>query len=258
MKISAVQLLVSDKDSAADRFAAAADAVAVEAAAGADLVVLPEMWPVGYFAFDDYASSAESLDGPLAGRLSGLAARHGVHLCAGSMVERDGDQLFNTTMLFDRAGSLAASYRKIHLFGYGSKEQHILTPGSTPTVVTIEGVAVGLSTCYDVRFPEQYRLMVDAGAELFVVVAGWPFPRLAAWQCLTRARAIENQAALVACNAAGVQGGSVFAGSSLAFNVWGMSLGELDDRAGVLRVDIDPEAIRAARADYPALADRRL
>lgn len=258
MRVSAVQLLVSGDESAADRLAAARRAVTAEAARGADLVVLPEMWPVGYFAFDDYADAAEALDGPLPSALSAVAAASSVHLAAGSMVERDGPRLYNTTLLYDRSGLLTASYRKIHLFGYGSQEQRILTPGTAPVVVDVDGLAVGLSTCYDLRFPELYRRMVDAGAEVFVVVAGWPFPRLDAWRCLARARAIENQAAFVGCNAAGRQGAAVFAGASLAFNAWGTPLGELDDRPGVLRVDIDPEAVRAARADFPALADRRL
>jgi predicted amidohydrolase len=258
MRISAVQLKVSGDESAADRLDAVRRAVTDEAARGADLVVLPEMWPVGYFAFDGYQSAGEPLDGPLATALAEVAATSSVTLVAGSMVERDGDDLFNTTMLFDRSGSLVASYRKIHLFGYGSKEQQILTPGTDVTVADVDGLTVGLSTCYDLRFPELYRRMVDAGSELFVVVAGWPFPRLDAWRCLARARAIENQAAFVGCNAAGSQGRSVFAGASVAFNAWGTPLGELDDRPGMLRVDIDPEAIRAARADFPALVDRRL
>ena len=258
MRVAAVQLQVKDGETPADRLAAVRQAVADEAARGADLVVLPEMWPVGYFAFDEYRAAGEQCDGPLATALSSTAADAAVHLVAGSMVERDGDQLHNTTLLFDRDGTLKATYRKVHLFGYGSQEQQILTPGSDVAVAVVDGLAIGLSTCYDLRFPELYRRMVDAGAECFVVVAGWPFPRLDAWRCLGRARAIENQAFLVGCNAAGMQRGSRFAGASMAFNAWGTPMGELDDRAGVLRVDLEPEAVRAARADFPALADRRL
>lgn len=258
MRISAIQLHVADDETAADRLTAVRRAVADEAARGADLVVLPEMWAVGYFAFGGYSAAGEPLDGPLASALSQVAAAAGVHLAAGSIVERDGDKLHNTTLLFDRAGSLSATYRKIHLFGYGSQEHQILTAGAEIVVVDVDGLAIGLSTCYDLRFPELYRRMVGAGAELFAVVAGWPFPRLDAWRCLSRARAIENQAAFIGCNAAGTQGGSRFAGASIAFNAWGTPMGELDDRPGVLQVDIDPAAIRAARADFPALADRRL
>lgn len=258
MRISAVQMLVRPDESPDARLEAARSAIAAEAEGGADVVVLPEMWSVGYFDFDGYAASAEPIDGRLATALADAARQSGVHLCAGSMVERDGDQLYNTTVLFDRSGTRVAGYRKIHLYGYGSKEQRILTPGADPVVTAVDGLSVGLSTCYDIRFPELYRRMVDAGAELFLVVAGWPFPRVDAWRCLARARAIENQAALVGCNAAGAQSGSTFAGSSIAFNAWGTPLGELDDRPGVLRVDIDAAAIASARAEFPALADRRL
>jgi predicted amidohydrolase len=146
----------------------------------------------------------------------------------------------------------------VHLFGYGSREQELLTPGDHPVVVPLDRARVGLTTCYDLRFPELYRRMVDDGAELFLVVAGWPFPRLDAWRTLGRARAIENQAALVACNAAGRQAGSTYAGASYACGPWGSVLGELDDRPGVLRVDVDLAEVAACRRAFPALRDRVL
>lgn len=261
MRIAAVQLLVSDAESPTSRLEAARQAVRAEAARGADLIMLPEMWLPGFFAFDDYPEVAEPLDGPTATALSKLATECGVHLCAGSLVERSAEGpagLHNTTVLFGPDGALTASYRKIHLYGYGSREQELLTPGREVVTCEINGVRVGLSTCYDLRFPELYRVAATEGAELFAVVAGWPFPRVDAWRCLARARAIENQAALVGCNAAGKQGSGVFAGASVAFNAWGTPLGELDYRPGVLRVDIDPDDIRAARAEFPALRDRVL
>lgn len=259
MKIAAVQLLVRDGDEPSDRREAVAAAVAQQAAAGADLVVLPEMWLPGYFAFDSYAEVGEDLSGGLVtGQMAELAREHSVYLCAGSLVERHEGQLFNTTLLFDRAGRRVASYRKIHLYGYGSREQQLLTPGAEIVTCDVEGATVGLSTCYDLRFPELYRSMVDRGAELLVVVAGWPFPRLVAWQCLLRARAIENQAFVVGCNASGVQSGSTYLGASSAFDPWGLCLGELGDRPGVLTVTIGEKAVSDARATFPALADRRL
>lgn len=256
MRIAAIQLLVTDEDPPAQRLQAACEQVRAEAAGGADLVVLPEMWLPGFFAFDEYAAVAEPLDGPTATSLSKLAAETSVSLCAGSFVEQSQGRLHNTTLLFGPDGTLVASYRKVHLFGYGSRERELLTRGTEVAVCEVDGVHVGLSTCYDLRFPELYRAQVDAGAELFVVVAGWPFPRVDAWRCLARARAIEDQAAVVACNAAGRQGGATFAGTSVAYNAWGTPLGELDDRPGVLRVDVDPGQVRSARADFPALRDR--
>lgn len=256
MRIAAIQLLVSDEAKPAERLDAVRTAVRDEAERGAELVVLPEMWLPGFFGFDSYAEVAERLDGPTVTALATLAADTGVRLCAGSLVERSDAGLHNTTLLFERTGELVATYRKIHLYGYGSREQQLLVRGTEVVTYDLGGVRVGLSTCYDLRFPELYRKAVELGAELFLVVAGWPFPRVDAWRCLARARAIENQAAVVACNAAGRQGNGVFAGTSVAFNAWGTPLGELDDRPGVLRVDVDPADVRVARDDFPALRDR--
>jgi predicted amidohydrolase len=259
MKLAAVQLSISDADSPSDRLALVEQAVATEAGNGADLVLLPEMWLPGYFGFDGYGAVAEDLaSGPTVARLAALARRDSVYLCAGSLVERCGDKMFNSTLLFDPEGSRVAVYRKIHLFGYGSREQDLLTPGRDIVTVDIAGCRVGLSTCYDLRFPELYREQVDQGAEMFLIVAGWPFPRVEAWRCLLQARAIENQAFVVACNAAGIQTGSTFAGASAAFDPWGVCLGSLDHRPGVLHLDVRVEDAFDARAEFPALADRRL
>lgn len=256
--VHAVQLKVSDVDTPEQRLVAVRRHVADSAAAGADLVVLPEMWFQGYFAFDSYVDRAEPIDGPLATALGGLAAEHGVNLLAGSFAERADTGIHNTTLLFDREGARRAAYRKIHLYGYGSKEQQILTPGTEVVTAEIDGITFGIATCYDMRFPELFRLLVDQGAEAFLVVAGWPFPRVGAWRTLAGARATENQAAMVACNCAGSQLGATYAGATVAFDPWGTCLGELDARPGVLRAEVDPQVIADARREFPALADRRL
>ena len=130
----------------------------------------------------------------------------------------------------------------------------MLEPGAEVGSVRCEDTTIGFATCFDLRYPELFRGLIDRGSEVFVVVSAWPFPRLAAWQTMIRARAIENQAAIVACNCAG----GPFLGATQAYDAWGISLGELSERPGVLRVELDVEAVRAARADFPALADRRL
>jgi predicted amidohydrolase len=146
----------------------------------------------------------------------------------------------------------------VHLFGYGSREVSLLTPGTTVRACPTALGTVGISTCYDLRFPELYRLQVDGGAELFLVAAAWPRARLAHWQLLLRARALENQAFLAACGAAGRQGDVVLSGRSAVVDPWGAVLAEAGDTAGTLTVEVDLGEVARARKDFPALADRRL
>jgi predicted amidohydrolase len=218
-------------------------------------VLLPELWATGYFAFDDYAATAEPLDGPLVTAMGAAARAAGVTLHAGSMVERDeAGHLHNTSLLFDPSGTLVHTYRKVHLFGYGSREQELLTPGDA---VGAYG-SVALSTCYDLRFPELFRTQVDAGSQLFLVAAAWPLSRLAHWQLLLRSRALENQSYLLACNAAGRQGGVELAGRSAVVDPWGEVVAEAGAGPGTLTAEIDTDLPVRARKEFPALADRRL
>ena len=251
MRVALVQTEVDGRTPLAERVAAVTGQVA---GLRADLVLLPELWATGYFAFDDYAATAEPLDGPIVQALSAAAKAASVTLYGGSIVERDGDRIFNTSLLFGPDGTLLHTYRKVHLFGYGSREQELLTPGST-----VDGHGtMALSTCYDLRFPELFRAQVDAGSQLFLVAAAWPAARLAHWQLLLRSRALENQSYLLACNAAGHQGTVALAGRSAVVDPWGQVLAEAGDSAEVLTVEIDPELPGRARAEFPALADRRL
>jgi predicted amidohydrolase len=253
MRVTLIQTEIDGSRPMAERVAGVVEQVA--ARAGDDLVLLPELWATGYFAFDDYAATAEPLDGPLVRALGAAAARAAVTLHAGSIVERDdAGRLHNTSLLFDPDGTLVHTYRKVHLFGYGSREQELLTPG--------DGVGgrgqLALSTCYDLRFPELFRAQVDGGAQLFLVAAAWPLARLAHWQVLLRARALENQSFLLACNAAGRQGEIELAGRSSVVDPWGTVLAEAGARPQTLTVDIDPDLALRARKEFPALADRRL
>lgn len=252
MRVTLIQTEVDGSLSLADRVAGVAEQVA---ACTGDLALLPELWATGYFAFDDYATTAQPLDGPLVRAMGAAAASAGVVLHAGSVVERDSaGRLFNTSLLFDRDGTLAHTYRKVHLFGYGSREQELLTPGER---VGAHG-QLALSTCYDLRFPELFRTQVDDGSQLFLVAAAWPLARLEHWQLLLRARALENQSFLLACNAAGRQGEVELAGRSAVVDPWGTVLAEAGAGPQTLTVEIDPDLATRARKEFPALADRRL
>jgi predicted amidohydrolase len=253
IRVASLQLEVSAAEPKAERV----DRVAreIESLAGADLVLLPEIWNVGYFNFARYADEAEPLDGPTIERLADAARAAGTWLLAGSIVEASEGDLFNTSVLLDRAGAVRASYRKIHLFGYGSREQELLTRGAAPTVVGTELGTVGLATCYDLRFPELFRAMVDGGAELFLVTSAWPYPRVEAWTMLNRVRAHENLAWLISANCAG--GDPVpCCGRSMVVDPWGTAVAAAGDRPAVVVAEIDPGAAVAARADFPALRDR--
>ena len=253
MRVTLIQTEIDGRLPFAERVAGVA--ARVRECAGADLVLLSELWATGYFAFDDYAATAQPLDGPLTGALSAAARDAGVTLHGGSMVERDdAGRLFNTSLLFGPDGALRHTYRKVHLFGYGSREQELLTPGSA-----VAGTGtLALSTCYDLRFPELFRAQVDGGSQLFLVAAAWPLARLAHWQLLLRARALENQSFLLACNAAGHQGQVALAGRSAVVDPWGTVLAEAGPDAETLTVELDPDLAVRARKEFPALADRRL
>ena len=252
MRVTLIQTEVDGSLPLAERVAGVAAQVA---ACTGDLVLLPELWATGYFAFDDYAATAQPLDGPVVRAMGAAAAAAGVVLHAGSMLERDeAGRLFNTSLLFDRDGTLLHTYRKVHLFGYGSREQELLSPGER---VGAHG-RLALSTCYDLRFPELFRAQVDDGSQLFLVAAAWPLARLEHWQLLLRARALENQSFLLACNAAGRQGEVELAGRSAVVDPWGTVLAEAGDGPDTLTVEIDPDLAVRARKEFPALADRRL
>ena len=153
---------------------------------------------------------------------------------------------------------MLGTYRKVHLFGYGSEEQALLGAGERVVTVETDLGTIGLSTCYDLRYPESYRMMVDAGAEVFLVASAWPNARLEHWQLLTRTRALERQAFLVAANLAGANAGVDLAGRSVVVDPWGVPVADAGrgERTAVADVDLDDD--RAAREEFPALADRRI
>lgn len=254
MKATVLQMEVADRSKAE----AVARALAlVDAAPPSDLIVMPEMWPTGFFSFERYRAEAEPLDGPTVAALAARARARRAHILMGSLAERAGEACYNTAVLLDPAGRIAARYRKFHLFGYQSREKEILSPGVEAVVAETPWGPTGIATCYDLRFPEFFRGMLDLGARFFLVASAWPLARLEAWRLFCRARAHENLACLIACNGAGVNQGVRLAGHSLVVDALGGLLGEAGEGEEVLIVDIDPDHVARARAEFPALSDRR-
>jgi predicted amidohydrolase len=227
-------------------------------AQGSDLILLPEIWPTGYFHFQRYAQDAESITGPLVRALQEKTSQLGCHVFMGSFVEREGADLFNTSLLLNPRGEIVTSYRKIHLFGYQSAESRLLKRGTQLGIAQLPWGKVGLSTCYDLRFPELYRKLVDEGVQAFLVTSAWPKVRLEAWTLFNRCRAHENLAHLISCNCAGQSQGNVFAGHSMTVDPMGCVLAEAGDEEQILISEIDTEVVDKVRKEFPALSDRVL
>ena len=224
-----------------------------------DMVVLPELWHVGAFDVDAAREHAQPIDGPLVEALSGLAREHGVWLHGGSFAELAEDgQHFNTSVLFSPDGELAAAYRKVHLFGFDGGETVLMSGGDELFVVETPLGPTGLATCYDLRFPELFRALVDGGATAFLIASGWPTPRIGHWDVLTQARAIENQAWLLACNEVGQQPGIRLGGHSVVVSPTGEVVAQAGEEPEVLVVEVDPDAATRWRAQFPVLEDIRI
>ncbi|WP_405778666.1 carbon-nitrogen family hydrolase [Streptomyces sp. NBC_00859] len=257
MRASLLQIAVNPAESPGSRRLRVAELVREQA--GADLVVLPELWPVGAFAYRSFESEAEPLDGPTHRAMAKAARDAGVWLHAGSIVERDpGGPLYNTSLVFTPDGELSAVYRKIHRFGFDKGEAVLMSAGDELVTVDLPDTTLGLATCYDLRFPELFRGLTDMGARLLVVPAGWPERRRSHWTLLAQARAVENQAYVLACGSAGTHAGVEQAGHSIVVDPWGEVLAEAGPGEEVLTVELDPAFVATTREQFPALKDRRL
>ena len=221
---------------------------------GADLVVLPEA-----FARDfgdpgsDLAPYAEELDGPFVTEVERVSTERGTTIVAG-MFEQTGEAPYNTVVVRGRA---QADYRKIHLYdSFGYRESDVLAAGPIePAVFDLDGTTVGVMTCYDLRFPELARRLVDAGAEVIVVPAAWVAGpgKVHHWRTLATARAIENTAYVAAVG----QPGPRYTGHSLVVGPAGELVAELEDGDHVLVATVDHDTLADARATNPSLANRR-
>jgi predicted amidohydrolase len=250
-----------------DRNLAAADRLTREAAkAGAELVVLPEKWPV-LGTPEQTIAAAEPFDGPILAWAKALARELGIDLVAGSFSERVGDDERgrNTSIHVGPDGELRASYRKIHMFdvevgGRVYRESEHEAPGDEIVLSeTADGTGLGLTICYDVRFPELYRILAVRGAEIVTVPAAFTLATTRDhWEVLLRARAIEGQAFVVAANQVGEHAPGIRSGGrSMIVDPWGVVLATAPDTETFVVAELDLDRQAEIRRTLPSLANRR-
>jgi len=264
LRVAAVQM--NSRDEKAANLETALGLIDRAAAAGARLVALPEVWP--YLGPDaGNRANAEPIPGPTIDRLADRARRHGVYLHAGSIheVRPDDPRLFNTTVVIDPDGDIVARYRKIHMFDVvldgvaDYEESATVSPGDELVVLDVDGTAVGLAICYDLRFPELFRILALRGAEVILLPAAFTLTTgKDHWETLIRARAIENGVFMVAPAQIGQHPpGNWCYGRSLIVDPWGTVLATAPDVETVITADLDRALLRQVRRQIPSLANRQ-
>ena len=263
MRVAAVQM--SSNGDKVRNLECAERLVRAAAADGAGLIALPEKWNL-LAAGEELAAGAESLDGPSLSAARSWASELGVHLLAGSIAERteEGERAFNTSVLIGPGGEDLAVYRKIHMFdveagGVAYRESEHEQPGEEIVSAPVDGVELGLTVCYDLRFPELYRILAVRGARLIAV----PSAFTAAtgrdhWEVLLRARAIEDQVFVIAPNQVGEAPPHYSSwGHSAIVDPWGVVLAVAPDEECFVAADLDLAAQERVREQLPSLANRR-
>ena len=252
LKLAVVQPALAEGKCAANWRAARA-ALERAGSAGADLVVLPEMWLTGY-AYRSLAELSEQTPESLE-RVGALARRNGYSV-VGSWAERaDDGYLYNTACLIGPDGRVRARYRKVHLFGPMKEDRHFVR-GRSVAVVDLEIGRVGIALCYDLRFPELSRKMALAGAELLLYPSQWPEGRLGHFHTLLAARAIENQVFVAGVNRTGRSAAVQFGGGSTVIGPRGEVLAQLGGEVACAQTDLDLDQVAAAREAITYLAGR--
>jgi predicted amidohydrolase len=264
MRVAVCQL--NSRDDRAANLASARGLLRQAAQAGADFAVLPEF--VDYLGRRRGEPTPETVDGEFAEFFAAAARELNLWVLAGSFREQaaDGERAHNTSLVFDRSGSRVAAYRKIHLYDVeipgkvSYAESKAIAPGDELVVADVEGVPVGLSICYDLRFPELYRALAVAGAKVLVVPAAFmAHTGRDHWEVLLRARAIENQCYVVAAGQIGDhEPNRTCFGRSMVIDPWGTVVAQAPDVPGVTVADLDLGRVDTVRAELPSLANRRL
>jgi deaminated glutathione amidase len=256
---------MNSQDDKHANIATALDLIDRAAATGARLVTLPEVWP--YLGPDESQDPAETIPGPITELLAERARRHGIYIHSGSIYEkRPGDPgMYNTTVVLDPAGEIIARYSKIHMYdvvldGVAEyQESASITPGDEIAITEIDGIPVGLTICYDLRFPELFRILALKGAQAIILPAAFTLMTgKDHWEPLIRARAIENALYMIAPAQWGTHPpGKWCYGRSMAVDPWGTVVSTASDGVGIATAIIEPSRVEAVRRQIPSLANRR-
>jgi predicted amidohydrolase len=226
--------------------------IAASARQGMQLVLLPEMWSTG-FANERLKELAETTPRVLE-ELSRVARKERLAII-GSLPEKKGDKIFNTAYVVDRDGSVPGTYRKVHLFSL-TRENRYFEPGRKPVIARTSLGSIGLMICYDLRFPELCRTLMLGGATIIAVMAQWPAERLAHWEVLLKARAVENQLYVLGANRCGRDADLVYAGHSRIMSPYGDVIARAGKRAATISAIIDLRAVERTRKHIPCLKER--
>jgi len=257
MKIAAAQISCALGDLAAN-LAKIRETTARAKAAGADLVVFPEMADTGY-SMPVIRKHATAWSVGAVPELQKVARDLSIAIISG-VSEREGGVIYNAQVFIDAAGAIAGKYRKTHLFTPAPVEEHTcFSPGCDLTSSRFGQFRLGLSICYDLRFPEVYRaLAVDQGANIFIISSAWPFPRVEHLRTLATARAIENQSYVILANRIGKDDGVPFCGTSAIIDPYGVVVaGASADREELILAEISDEVLRSVRERMPIFENRR-
>jgi len=235
--------------------AKAQEMIAEAAQRGSDVVVLPELWSSGYD-LENAASYAAPVDEGIFAQTAAWAAEYKIHIIGSCLSAGGRNQSSNTAVCFGPQGNLMGAYSKVHLYRL-MDEDRFLTPGKNSTLVDLPWGKAGLAICYDLRFPELMRKYALEGATMVFLPAEWPRPRLAHWRTLLRARAIENQMFVIACNRVGISGEDHFPGHSAVIDPWGKAVVEGGEDETLLTAELDLEEVSKFRNFIPIFDDRR-
>lgn len=222
-----------------------------------DVIVLPEMWNTGY-ALDQLDELADENGERAKNFLSAFAKKHDVNIVGGSCAVKHQGQFWNTAYDFDRKGQLINEYDKVHLFGL-IQEDRFIAPGNSESSFEIDGIKSSCVICYDIRFPEWERKLMSSGEKILFVSAQWPDVRIKQWEILLRARAIENQAFVVAANRVGDAPNDHFNGHSLIIDPFGEIIANgCSGQEEIVSAILDLSLVDKARGNIPVFKDRRL